>query len=376
MAITIKKVETRKELHKFVEFPNQLYKGNQYFVPKIFNDEVDTLDPKKNPAYEFSEAAMYLAYKDGKLAGRVAAIVNNRANEKWGHKEVRFGWIDFIDDREVSKALMDKVVEFGKERGMTQITGPLGFTDFDPEGMLVEGYDQLCTMALIYNYPYYPQHLEEMGFTKATDWLEFKIAVPDTVPDRIARISRIVSEKYGFRIRKITRKEIRKERLGHKIFRAINECYGGLFDFTPLTPGLIDKYVDSYIGVLNLDYVSLVVDENNNLLAVGITMPSITKALQKCRGKLFPFGWFHVLKSMYVKNEGSVELLLVAVLPEYRNLGLIAMILNDLIPRYAANGIKFGESNAELEDNKPMQDVWKLMDIEQHKRRRAYTKSI
>lgn len=376
MAIIIKKVETRTDLNKFVEFPNRLYRGNQYFVPKIFNDEVATLDPKKNPAYEFSEAAMYLAYKDGRLAGRVAAIVNNRANEKWNHKEVRFGWIDFIDDREVSKALMDKVVEFGKERGMTQVTGPLGFTDFDPEGMLVEGYDQLCTMALIYNYPYYPKHLEEMGFTKATDWLEFKIAVPDVVPERISRISRIVSEKYGFRIRKITRKEIRQEKLGHKIFHAINECYGGLFDFTPLTPKLIDKYVDAYLGVINLEYVSLVVDKNNNMLAVGITMPSITKALQKCRGKLFPFGWYHILKSTFIKNEGSVELLLVAVLPEYRNLGLIAMLLNDLIPRYVANGIKFGESNAELEDNRQMQDVWKLMDIEQHKRRRAYTKNI
>ena len=376
MPITIKKVENRKELNMFVDFPNTLYKGNPYYVPKIFSDEIETLDPKKNPAYEFSEAALYLAYKDGKLAGRVAAIVNNRANEKWNHKEVRFGWIDFIDDREVSRALIDKVIEFGKERGMDQITGPLGFTDFDPEGMLVEGYDKLCTLALIYNYPYYPEHLEAMGFTKAVDWLEFKINVPDQVPERISRISNIVSAKYGFKVRKVTRSEVRKEGLGQKIFDAINECYGELFDFTPLTPKLINKYVDAYLGIINMDFVTVIVDSNNELVAVGITMPSITKALQKCRGKLFPFGWYHILKSMYKASEGSVELLLIAVLPEYRNQGLMAMILNDLVPIYIKHGIKFGESNAELETNTKVQDTWKSFPTEQHKRRRSYTKSI
>lgn len=376
MPITIKKVENRKELNMFVDFPNTLYKGNPYYVPKIFSDEIETLAPKKNPAYEFSEAALYLAYKDGRLAGRVAAIVNNRANEKWNHKEVRFGWIDFIDDREVSRALIDKVIEFGKERGMDQITGPLGFTDFDPEGMLVEGYDKLCTLALIYNYPYYPEHLEAMGFTKAVDWLEFKINVPDQVPERISRISNIVSAKYGFKVRKVTRSEVRKEALGQKIFDAINECYGELFDFTPLTPKLINKYVDAYLGIINMDFVTVIVDSNNELVAVGITMPSITKALQKCRGKLFPFGWYHILKSMYKACEGSVELLLIAVLPEYRNQGLMAMILNDLVPIYIKHGIKFGESNAELETNTKVQDTWKSFPTEQHKRRRAYTKSI
>lgn len=376
MPITIKKVENRKELNMFVDFPNTLYKGNPYYVPKIFSDEIATLDPKKNPAYEFSEAALYLAYKDGKLAGRVAAIVNNRANEKWNHKEVRFGWIDFIDDREVSRALIDKVIEFGKERGMDQITGPLGFTDFDPEGMLIEGYDKLSTLALIYNYPYYPEHLEAMGFTKAVDWLEFKINVPDQVPERISRISNIVSAKYGFKVRKVTRSEVRKEGLGQKIFDAINECYGELFDFTPLTPKLINKYVDAYLGIINMDFVTVIVDSNNELVAVGITMPSITKALQKCRGKLFPFGWYHILKSMYKASEGCVELLLIAVLPEYRNQGLMAMILNDLVPIYIKHGIKFGESNAELETNTKVQDTWKSFPTEQHKKRRAYTKSI
>ncbi len=376
MAVTIKQVSSRRDLGRFVDFPNKLYKGNQYFVPKIYTDEMATLDPKKNPAYEFSEAALFLAYKDGKLAGRVAAIVNHRANEKWGHKEVRFGWIDFIDDREVSSALMDKVIEFGKERGMDSVAGPLGFTDFDPEGMLVEGYDQLSTMALIYNYPYYKDHIEAMGFTKAADWLEFKIRVPEQVPPRIAKISKIVSEKYGFRVRKLTKREIRRERLGYKIFEIINDCYGELFDFTPLTSGLIDKYVDAYLGLLNLDYVSVIVDKNNEMLAVGITMPSITRALQKCRGKFFPLGWFHLLRSMFFKNEGCVELLLIAVRQEYRNLGLIALILNDLVPRYYANGVRFGESNAELETNTQMIDSWKLFDTEQHKRRRAYKKDI
>lgn len=376
MSLKIIQVKSRKELRDFVDFPNKLYKGVPYYVPKLRIDEISTLDPAKNPAYEFSEAALYLAYKDGFLVGRVAAIVNHKSNAKWGHKEVRFGWIDYIDDRSVSEALINKVIEFGKERGMERIVGPLGFTDFDPEGMLVEGFDQMCTMVLIYNYPYYPEHLEALGFTKEADWLEYKLFIPEKVPERIEKLARIVPAKSGVRIRKVTKREIRKEGMGHKIFQLVNETYGDLYNYTPLPEKLIDKYVDSYLGVVDLKYVTLVEDERKNVLAFGISMPSITQALKKCGGRLFPFGWFHILKSLYIKHEEGVELLLVGVKAEYRNKGLLAMIYNDLIPLYIKGGFKYGESNAELETNIQVQSPWDNFKYEQKKRRRVVGKDI
>ena len=376
MALSIKKVTSRSELRSFVEFPNKLYEGNPYFVPKIFMDEMDTLNPSKNPAFEFSEAALYLAYRDGEIVGRVAAIVNNRANEKWNHKEVRFGWIDFIDDKEVSKALINKVVEFGRQRGMTEIVGPLGFTDFDPEGMLVEGFDKMCTMALIYNHPYYKDHLEALGFEKEVDWLEYKVFVPEELPEKITRVAKVATERYGYRIRKITSKQVKKENLGQKIFDLINETYGSLYNFTPLTPGLIDKYVGSYLGLLDMDFVSLVETADGEMAAAAITMPSITGALKKCGGHLFPTGWAHLLNSLYYHHEESIEMLLVGVRPQYKNHGLLALIFSDLIPRYIKGGFKFGETNAELEGNKAVQAPWEMFEKEQTKRRRIYKKSI
>lgn len=376
MSLNIFQVKNRKELRAFVDFPNKLYKGVPYYVPKLRIDEISTLDPTKNPAYEFSEAALYLAYRDGLIVGRVAAIVNHKSNAKWGHKEVRFGWIDYIDDRSVSEALINKVIEFGKERGMERIVGPLGFTDFDPEGMLVEGFDQMCTMVLIYNYPYYPEHLEALGFTKEADWLEYKLFIPEKVPERIEKLARIVPAKSGVRIRKVTKREIRKEGMGHKIFQLVNETYGDLYNYTPLPEKLIDKYVDSYLGVVDLKYVTLVEDERKNVLAFGISMPSITQALKKCGGRLFPFGWFHILKSLYIKHEEGVELLLVGVKAEYRNKGLLAMIYNDLIPLYIKGGFKYGESNAELETNIQVQSPWDNFKYEQKKRRRVVGKDI
>ncbi len=376
MAVTIKRITSRLELRSFVDFPNRLYKGNPYFVPKIFMDEMDTLTPSRNPAFQFSEAAKFLAYKDGEIVGRVAAIVNHRANDKWNHKEVRFGWIDFIDDPEVSKALIDKVAEFGRQRGMERIVGPLGFTDFDPEGMLVDGFDQLCTMALIYNHPYYPKHLEAMGFQKEIDWLEYKVFVPEKLPEKIERVSRVAQERYGYRVRKITSKEVKREGLGYKIFDLINKNYDVLYNYTPLTEELIDKYVGSYLGVLDMNFVSLIEDKDGELAGVGITMPSITKALQKCGGKLFPTGWIDVMDSLYFHREGSVEMLLIAVRPESRPHGLLAMILGDLIPRFIKAGISFGETNAELESNKAVQSPWDMFEKEYTKRRRTYIKDL
>ena len=373
MSVQIKQVLSRKDLRTFVNFQNQLYKGNPYFVPKIFMDEMATLDAKKNPAFAFSEAALYLAYKDGQLAGRVAAIVNYRANERWNHKEVRFGWIDFIDDREVSKALLDKVMEYGRAKGMDVVVGPLGFTDFDPEGMLVEGFDQLCTMALIYNHPYYKEHLESFGFVKEVDWIEYKIHIPQEVPIRISRVADLVKDRYGLTIRNVTRKEVKKERMGQRIFDLVNELYGNLYNFTPLPADMIDKYVDSYLTVLDLKYVNIL-EKDGEIVGFGIIMPSIVRALQKCGGKLFPFGWVHVLNSMYFKHEPDVEMLLVGVKPEYT--GGLALLFNEFIPLANKDGFRFAETNAELESNSAMQNPWALFEKDQTKRRRIYQKSL
>ena len=376
MSVTVKKVESKKDLRTFIEFPDRLYKDNPYFCPKLYMDEVGTLAKDKNPAFEFCEADYFLAYKDGKLAGRVAAIVNNRANESWNHKEVRFGWIDFIDDPEVSKALMKAVEDFGRERGMDTVTGPLGFTDFDAEGMLVEGYDKLCTMPLIYNYPYYVKHVEDLGFQKETDWLEYKIHIPRVLSDKYVRIANMVKERYGLRIHKLTRKEVFKEGWGKRIFDLINVTYGSLYNFTNLTPGLIDKYIETYLSLLDLKFVSVVVDSEDNIVGFGVMMPSIVRALQKNRGKLFPFGWWPLVKSMYLKHEDNLELLLIGITPEYQKKGVNALIFCDMFETAIKVGFTYAETNAELEDNLDVQTLWAGFDFEQHKRRRAYTKKL
>ena len=259
---------------------------------------------------------------------------------------------------------------------MTHIAGPLGFTDFDAEGMLVEGFDQLCTMALLYNYPYYSQHMEAMGFSKEVDWLEYKIFIPKQVPEKVTRVAQLVKERYGVRLRKPTRKEVLKEGIGHKIFDLINETYGELYNFTILPDNMVDKYIDTYLGLLDLKFVNIVEDSDGNIIGVGITMPSITRALQKGGGKLFPFGWYHLLKSMFFKYEESVELLLIGVKAEWRSRGVLAVIFEDLINLYIKNGFKYGESNAELESNVKMQGTWDIYETEQTKRRRVYGKDI
>lgn len=375
MSLIIKEVKSSSELRTFIDFPNKLYRGVPYYVPKFFLDEMSTLDPKENPAYEFSEAALYLAYRDGIVVGRVAAIVNRKANESWNHKEVRFGWIDFIDDYEVSEALINKVVEFGKARGMDKIVGPLGFTDFDPEGMLVEGFNQMCTMVLIYNYPYYPVHFERLGFVKEIDWLEYKVFLPAEIPDKIKKLAEIVPERYGVRVKKPTRKEV-KAGLGYKIFDLVNETYSSLYNFTVLPKKMIDKYVGFYLGLIDLEYVTLVVDKDENVIGFGLSMPSLAKALQKSGGKLFPFGWYHLLKAAFWKHDDTIEMLLVGVKPEYQNKGILAMIYSDLIPRYRKGGFKYGESNAELETNLKVQSPWEHFEYEQKKRRRIVMKRI
>lgn len=377
MAITVKKVTTKKELKQFIRFNYELYKGNAYKVPELYEDMVDTLTPGKNPALEFCDSECYMAMDGDKIVGRVVAIINNRANERWNEKVVRFGWIDFIDDPEVSNALIHAVEEFGKAHGMTAVQGPLGFTDMDPEGMLIEGYDQLGTMATLYNYPYYPQHMEKMGYEKAHDWVEFKIAVPDKIPDKMLRVGEIVQKKFGLKIVKVhSKKEIAEKNYGQRIFELINEGYKNLFGFVALTQAQIDKYVDTYLGLLNLDMISLVETEEGELVGVGITMGSLSVALQKAKGKLFPFGWWHLVKALKWKEPEGMDLLLVAVKPEYLNKGANSLLFLDMIPVAMRKGYKWAESNPELEDNEAVQKQWAYFDTKQHKRRRCFKKDI
>lgn len=377
MSVEIKKVTTKSELKRFIRFNYEFYKDNPYSVPDLYDDMLNTFSPKKNAAFEFCEADYFLALRDGKIVGRVAAIINRRANETWNRKTVRFGWIDFIDDMEVSTALIDTVKQWGKERGMTEIEGPLGFTDMDAEGMLVEGFDQLSTMATIYNYPYYPQHIERLGLSKSADWVEMKIYVPDAIPEKHRRISDIIAKRYNLHIRKLkSKKEVRQSGVAHDIFRLINDAYTPLFGYSRMTERQIDQYVKMYVPVLDLRMVSIVENEQNEIVAVGISMASLSRALQKAKGRLLPFGWYHLLKALMWKRPKVLDLLLVAVRPDYQGKGVNALLFTDLIPVYKELGFEYAESNPELEMNEKVQNQWQYFKTEQHKRRRCFKADI
>ena len=376
MAIEIKEIKpTRKEIKKFSMFSTNMYKDNKYYVPDLLMDNLDTFNPAKNPASEFCDSKLFMAYRDGKAVGRVAGIINRVVNEKCNEKNVRFGFIDFVDDEEVSAALMAAVEDWGRSQGMDHIVGPLGFTDMDPEGMLIEGFDQVSTMATIYNHPYYQQHIEKLGFERETDWVEFKIVVPDVIPEKMVRICEIVKKKYNVRNIKYTSAKALVKDYGQAIFQLINEAYSQLYGYSPLTPRQIDHYISMYLPVLRLENVSLIVDADNTLIGVGIAMPSMSKALQRLRGKLFPFGWYHLLKGLKGKND-VVDLLLVAIKPEYQSKGVNSLLFNDLIPCFRKNGYKYAESNPELDDNQRVQLQWQYFETTQHKRRRAYKKAL
>lgn len=377
MPVTVKTVESRKDLRAFVKFPLKLYKGCPYYVPGIYIDELSTLDMSKNPMGKYSKSAKFLAYNEkGEIVGRVMAIINEIANRDWNHAEVRFGWMDFIDDQEVSRALLEAVIAFGKEHGMTQVSGPLGFTDFDSEGCIVEGFDDISSFALRYNYPYYAAHFEALGLGKVNDWLEYRIFVPDEVPEKVTRMAAIVSERYDLHVRKITRKIVREEDYGKKIFDMVNRTYCNLFDFTVLPPDVMRSYINTYLGLLDLDFVTVIEDKDGNLVAFSVTMPSIARAVQKSKGYLFPLGWWRLLRSMYLKHEEALELLLIAVDPDYRNKGVHAMLFNRIIPHLIQGGFTYGESNAEMETNNAVQNLWNQYRREFKRRRRVYSKPI
>lgn len=376
MSIQIKTVSSRGEMKTFARFGNRLYKGNKYYVPSMPFDDLNTFDKDKNGAFEFSEAEFYLAYKDGKVVGRVAAIINHKANDAWKVKQVRFGWIDFIDDIEVSTALLNAVEEFGKAHGMTQIVGPLGFTDFDPEGMLVEGFDRVSTMALIYNYPYYPEHMKKLGYYKETGWVEYRITIPDALPEQHVRLAELVKKRYNLKVRKMTVRQIKKENYGRKLFKLINETYCVLYGYSLLSEKQIDQYVDTYLSLVDAKMLTFVEDADGDLIGAGISIPSLAEPLQKCNGEIFPFGWWYLLKTMFIKKPDTLDLLLIGVRPDYQNRGVNSLVFVDLFENYRKLGFKYAETNANLETNVKVQAMWDPFEKELHKRRWVFGKDL
>lgn len=366
---------TKENLTKFIDFQIELYDGNKYFVPSMFMDDMGTMRSDKNPAFEFCEAAYFVARRDGRIVGRIAAIVNHQVNAHSKEKTVRFSFLDFIDDYEVSAALLNTVEKWGSDRGFEKVIGPLGFTDMDREGMLIEGFEELSTMATNYNYPYYPEHMERAGYRKESDWIEFLMEVPAEIPERYDRIAELVKRKYNLHVKKFNDRKELKRRYGHALFDLINEAYKDLYQYSRLSERQIEYYIEMYLGLLNLDLVSLIVDEKEDLIGVGISMPSMSRGLQKSKGRLFPFGWFHLLWGLKGRND-RVDLLLVAVRPEYQNKGVNALLFQDLIPQYNKHGFKYAESNPELETNGKVQSQWEYFNTRQHRRRRSYEKKL
>ncbi len=377
-SIIIKPLEPKKsEIRKFVKFHNDLYADCEYAIPELYFDQFNTLS-EKNAASDFCDSQMFMAYRDGKPVGRVLAIINNKANEAWNRKCVRFGWIDFVDDKAVSKALLDTVEQWGKARGMNEIQGPLGFTDMDPEGMLYEGHDELGTMVTIYNYHYYMDHMIELDYEKDADWVEWKLTIPREtgVPERLMKVSNIVEQKYGVRIKKYkTCKQI-VNRYGREIFEVINTSFTPLFGYSQLTEKQIDQYIDMYLGMVDPKLVSTIEDKNGKLIAVGVCMPSLSEAIRKSKGKLFPFGWYHLLKALKWKHANHLEMLLIAVLPDWQNKGVNALFFKDLLPFFISEGYEWCESSVELEENHKVQNQWIYFDGRIHKRRRCWKKEI
>lgn len=376
MSLEIRKVApVKSELRKFVQFGIDLYEGNDCYVPPLVFDEVETLMPSKNPAFDFCEAQAFMAFRDSLPVGRIVALINNVVNERTGRKEARFRHLEMIDDKEVADALFDAAESWAKERGMTEVVGPMGFTDMDHEGLLVDGFDELGTMATIYNHPYYASHLERLGYKADVDWVEYRIAIPDSVPEKHQRIADIVAKKYGLRTLHFKSRKKLAKLYGEKIFQLINEAYDELYGYSPLSERQIHYYIDKYLSILRLDCISVVVDGDDELVGMGISLPSFSRALQKSKGKLFPFGWVHILKALYGRND-VVDLMLIAVRKDYMSKGANALIFADLIPVYIRNGYKFAESNLELEGNENVQKQWQYFERRLHRRRRAFRKVI
>ncbi len=375
MAVEIRTVQDKKELKKFVEFANELYKDNPYYVPVIVKDDMATLDKDLNPAYDFCESQCFLAYKNGKIVGRIAGIINHRANETWNQLSARFGFVDFINDNDVVDALFHAVEDWARSKGMEMIQGPLGFTDMDKEGMLVEGFDQVSTMITIYNYAYYPKQLERLGYLKATDWKEYKVYIPKEIPEKHLRIGEIVTQKYGLKV--LTFKSTRELLpYGRAIFESINKCYANLYGYSELSPKQIDYYTKLYVPLLRPDFIVLIQREiDEKIIGFAIALPNLSRALRKANGSLFPFGFVHLLSALKGRPK-VVDLYLMGVLPEYQNRGVNTLFFNELIPVFNKLGVQYAESNPELETNIAVQMQWNYFERQHHKRRRCYMKNL
>lgn len=366
---------TKSNIKKFVKFERDLYKGNPYYVPPLLSSELDNLLPERNPAFDFCEGQYFMAYRDGKPVGRITVMINRQINDISSEKIARFGWIDFVDDPEVAARLLETAEDWARKKGMTKLVGPLGFTDMDREGTLVEGFDELGTMATIYNHPYYEGHIRAAGYEKDSDWMEFVMEVPDGIPEKYNRIADIVKKKFGLKVLKYSSRSKVKKEYGHALFHLINETYKDLYQYSPLTERQIDKYIDDYLNLLNLDLLCLIVDKDRRLVGVGIALPSMSRALQKSHGKMLPFGWYHLLKGLKGVND-RVDLLLVAVAPDYQNKGVNALLFQDLIPQFIKYGYKYAESNPEMESNAKVQSQWEYFNRRQHRRRRSFFKNL
>lgn len=380
--IIIKSARTKSEMKQFVRFNWELYKDCPYAVPDFLEDTLDTFNPKKNPAFKFCEAEFFMAFRDGKMVGRVACILNRRANETWNQKRVRFGWIDFIEDIEVTKALMDTVAEWGRNRGMEAMVGPLGFTDLDLEGMLTEGYDQLSTMNSIYNYPYYPKFMEQLGFVPDAKWVERKVYLPvgehAANVDKYIRIAEMVKKRYGFRTRKFkNKKEIIKEGYIEKVLTVVNRSYANLYGYCQLDDEQMQSYAKQYIPFLDKRYLNVVETAEGEVIGMGICINSLSRAIQKAKAKMFPFGWWHMAKALWFDRHPKIlDMLLIGVLPEYHDKGANSLIFADVIPEAKKDGYMWAETHHQLEDNGPSQAQWKNLSCEIHKRRAAFIKQI
>lgn len=373
MSVVVKEVVRGGDLNKFIKFPFELYKGNKYWVPPLIFDEKNNLNRKKNPAFDFCDAKYWLAFKNNKVVGRIAGIINKRYNEKVGKKTVRFSYLDFVDEPEVVDKLFSTVENWAKENGAVSIHGPLGFTDMDPEGMLIEGFEELGTIATIYNHPYYSKHIERLGYVKEIDWIEYEIYPTKETPEKIERIANVVLERYKLRVLKVKKA---KELLpyAHKIFEVLNLAYKDIHGFVSLTERQIDLYVKQYFSFIKPDFVPVVINEQNEVVAFGITMPSLSKAFQKIRGRLLPFGFLQILKAM--NNNPRADLYLTGVRPDYQDKGVNAVLISETNKTYKKYNIQSVESNQELESNAKVQAQWRFYERRQHKRRRCYIKEL
>ncbi|MCR5849653.1 MAG: N-acetyltransferase [Bacteroidaceae bacterium] len=377
MKCSVETVQTKRQMNDFLALPKKIYKDNPYYVPDIESDVRGWFDPKHNPGLKHCEIAPFVAYNEkGEVVGRIVGFINHNANQIWKCKCARFSWIEFVDDADVSGALLKAVEDWGRSKGMEAVQGPLGISDYEKEGMLIEDFDKLGSAVTIYNPSYYPEHMTLHGYGKEVDWVQMRVEVPQDVPERFVRVHRIVTNMYGLKVRKLTPHEVQKEGYGHKIFKLFNLAYSNLFGYTPYSDEEADAFISQYINMLDLRMLPMVEDSEGNLVSCCVTMPSISKAMQKAGGKLFPFGWYHLLRALKYKRDEVVELLLIAVHPDWQAMGINALLFVDLIPIFNEMGFRWAETGPMLEDNSKVLSQWKVFNHIEHKRRRCFSKKI